>query len=1057
MADGYANPLLVALYERDAIYNDTLPTTDKEARRSYDVLNKLIAEYRKGGINAMVLKQWADGLKAGQSALASTQSMIAKINETAAQSDRVETKAITDLVRSTMDNTTKLATSSAQAMSMRLQPALQKFQSGTVADGIRALAPVLEGQGIKPSLENPDVGAMAQVVATTMFDKPLSELTPEEAAEKVRAAGGAPDLQEQARVIIMHGRNAYFAQGDATKSANAVAEKIYDLTATSGGVLTGKNLQDALQLLDQLGAYTQAQVGMSATEMREEMERVASLDSEYRRLEQEAEFVKSMAFQPGQEGLRTKIGRAVANDEFRAWAEDNGFRLGQARIDEDGNVIYQAGRDDERAILAYHRQLKTGKPVRLFGTSDTGKRVRITATDPEMRAQLLRDNDLGGGRYAVMDDGSDNPAVLSPIEYQSQLLKMGLADNGFEQAVVGNTVYIKKPGGEVVKYVDGKFVPLADGEPEPTGFKPAMVYSGPDDEVGRYMTADDLENPPSDPTNIGVVEPADKQKIEASSPIKIVGADDLPALGEVTFDGYLDKLNAQTISQYGAGALSINGGQHVFTKGVTVEVLETRGRGEPLVNARERRAKRRGEQADIQTLTAGQVRRAKPPAAEPPPPAPPVPVSEMTARAAADTEFAAPRLEMQVAGGVTAPREAAAAREAAGAAAPAAGAAAAAAPLDHFKDAAGYTYKVEGQTIKVVGWPEGKEPPKKEFQPGDREYDAVATNLNADMEGGRLEAVPAPTPAAEAAAAEAAPAAREPKARYFKTPRGTYKADESGYTMVEPPPGEVMPEKPPTIPYGTADAEAITEAMEAPLSEAEAAKIETRLAGMDKTPKPREVEAKVTERRGSTVIDYGKRRTLGGDIRDMLERMRKGREAKNGEAAAEKPEAAPKPPKGKAPLERREEMKRQEALTASLATATDAVPERAPARPLPAQNLGAEPMYTEVTVPGRRAEDVSMSREEVLAAGRQQAAQARKETPPTMSEVEAKLTPEQREAYRVRTEMASRYAPRPVAKGEEPKGTGEPTPMQLSPAGKLALFRRMQQAGAKPLTAEPAK
>lgn len=1044
MADGYANPLLVALYERDAIYNDTLPTTDKEARRSYDVLNKLIAEYRKGGINAMVLKQWADGLKAGQSALASTQSMIAKINETAAQSDRVETKAITDLVRSTMDNTTKLATSSAQAMSMRLQPALAKFQAGTVVDGMYALAPVLEGQGIKPSLENPDVGAMAQVVATTMFGKPLSELTPEEAAEKVRLANGPPELQEQARVLIMHGKNAYIAQGDATKSANAVMEKLSEIAATSGGSISGENLREVQQLLGKLSAYTQAQVGMSATEMREEMERVASLDSEYRRLEQEAEFVKSMAFQPGQEGLRTKIGRAVANDEFRAWAEDNGFRLGQARIDEDGNVIYQAGRDDERAILAYHRQLKTGKPVRLFGTSDTGKRVRITATDPEMRAQLLRDNDLGGGRYAVMEDGSDNPAVLSPIEYQSQLLKMGLADNGFEQAVVGNTVYIKQPGGAVVKYVDGQFVPLVDGEPEPTGFKPAMVYSGPDDEVGRYMTADDLVNPPSDPTNIGVVEPADKQKIEASSPIKIVGADDLPALGEVTFDGYLDKLNAQTISQYGAGALSINGGQHVFTKGVTVEVLETRGRGEPLVNARERRAKRRGEQADIQTLTAGQVRTAKPPAAEPPPPAPPVPVSEMTARAAADPELGPQRVEMLTAGGVTSPREAAAALEAAGATAPVAGAAAAAAgevQPSYWQDDAGFTFKVTNDgTVTVIGAPAGQEmPAKTEFKPGDRAYNDVLENLgkaNIQVEA----------PAAEPAAVEAAPAAREPKARYFKTPRGTYKADESGYTMVEPPPGEVMPEKSPTIQYGTAAANEITEAMEAPLSEAEAAKIETRLAGMGKKPEPREVEAKVTERRGSKFIDYGKRRTLGGDIRDMLERMRKGREAKNGKAAAEKPEAAPKPPKapGMTSFERREEMKRQEALTASLATATDAVLERAPARPLPAQNLGAEPMYTEVTVPGRRAEDVSMSREEVLAAGRQQAAQARAQGPQT-SEVD------------VRGADMSRYAPRPVAKGEEPKRTGEATPTPLTPAGKLALFRRMQQAGARPLTAEPPK
>jgi hypothetical protein len=1045
MADGYYNPLLEALYARDGIYNDTQPTTDKNAARSYDVLNKLLADYREGGINAQVLKQWADGLKAGQSALASTQSMIAKVNETAAASDRVETKAITDLVRTVSNDTTKLATASAQTMSTRIQPALQAFATGGIAEGMNQLLDVLGKQGVRPSLENPDIAGLGQVVASQMFKKPLSELTPEEAASMV---GDNPYLQEQTRMLIQHAKNASIAQDEATKNTNAIMDKLTEFTATSSGNITGENLREVQHLLGKLSGYVNTQVGMSATEMREEMERVASLDSEYRRLEQEAEFVKSMAFQPGQEGLRTKIGRAVASDEFQAWAQDNGFRLGQAKIDENGEVTYSPGRDDERAILAYHRQMKTGKPVRLFGTSNTGTRVRITATDPAQQAQLLRDNDIGGGRYAVME-GPDGPAVLDPMEYQRELRRSGFADSGYQQAYANDTVYIKQPGGAVVKYVDGQFVPLADGEEPPTDFKPAMVYSSKDDEVGHFMTAEDFARPPADASNIGQATPADETKIKAASPIKIVSADQLPPLGEVTFDGYLDKLNAQTISQYGTGALSINGGQHVFTKGVTVEVLETKGRDEPLMNVRERRAKRRAAQDDIVTLTAGQVRTALPPTAAPPPPAPPVPVGDMAARAAADTEFAGPRLEMQIAGGVTTPREAAAALAMAGEPTTA-GAAPAEATSRFWMDDAGYTFEVvDKNTVRVVSPPEGKSmPAKTEFKRGEPAFEDVVTKLGEVQTPG---VAPAETKAAEAAPAAAAPAAPEADVTYIKSPLGTFRVDSSGYTMIQPPEGGVMPAKPETIPLGSEKADAIDEGMRE-VSRAEGEALERRAKAPMRGAEPKEFE--VTERRGSKFIDYSKKPAqLDGGIFGAIGRMRREREAKG-----EKEAPSAKPPAkaaGKTPFERREEERRQAAMAASLATADVGVPERAPQRKLPEQNLGAAPMYTEVKVPGLRPGDASMSREQVLAAGRLQAAQARQQTPPTISPAEAKLTPEQREDYRVRTEMATRYAPQPVAKGEEPKGTGKATPTPLTSAGKLALFRRMQQSGARPLSATP--
>jgi len=920
---GYTNPLLAAVYERYGIMDDTAATTDKNALAAYTALEKELAKYRSGGINAQVLKQWSDGLKAETAALSSTQRLIAAFNETAAKSDRVQTQAVTDLVRNVADNTTRSATQSAQTMSLRAQPALAAYEGAgrNIATGMEKLLQTLTSQGVVPSLENPDIAGIGQVIATQMFGKPLSELTADEAASMV---GDNQYLQEQTRKLIQHAKNAYFSQAAATENSNAIMDKLYDLTATSGGVLTGAQRRDALHLVDQLGALMEAQVGKSATEMREEMERVASLDSTYRKLEQDTEEMRALAIQPGQEGLRSKIGRVVATDEFRAWAEDNGFNIGQAQIDANGEVIYVPGQDDERALLAYGRQMKTGAPVRLFGTQNTGKRVRVTATDPEERARLLQQNDLGGGQYAVLDG-----TVVSPAMYRRELRGSGLIDNGVEQAFVNGVTYVKN-GNTVLKYADGKFVPLAEGEAAPTGFQPAMVYV---DGKGRYMTVADIDNPPKDPNDIGFVTADDKREIEASSPYKIVTADQLPSLGEVTFDGYLDKANAQLIAKHGTGALSVNNGQHVFTKGAKVEVLETRGAGEPLTTSLERRAKRREAGAEFKALTPEQVRTAAAQERKTAPAAAPVGVSDIAARAAADEAgFGPARVETLVEGGIISPREGAAALEGAEGA-PALVSVTETKARPQFADDVGYTFEVvDDNTIMVVGAPEGVPMPRKTlFKRGDAEFNDVVKNLKA-----------ASRPLAVEAAAPAAPAA--PKARYAETPDGAqYRIDREGVTMVAPPRGETMPAQSKTMPFGSDEADAITERSDLRvLPPAAAQAIETRMAGLGKEAVP--PEAEVTERRGSTFIDRGVRRTVGGDIREALAKageavggvfkrrppMAEGEMVPPGEAAP--PVRAAEVAPAALPRQRREAAKRQEAIVAALPSeaAIEALPERGP-------------------------------------------------------------------------------------------------------------------------------
>jgi hypothetical protein len=887
MADAYVNPLLAAVYERYGIMDDTAATTDDKLVAEYRRMEKILADYRDGGINDQVLKQWSDSLKANASVISSTQRQVAAFNETAAKSDRVDTQAIADLRRNINDNRTKLATQGAQIVSTRFNPALAKFQSGGVSAAMSELTRVLEAQGVRPDIASPDMAALMEQVSTRFFGKPLDQITPDEAAAMV---GPNPQLQQQTRELFTYGKAAMTDQTRANEEISTVNDQLEQLASTSGGVIAGAQIQEAQRLAAKLAGLVEASTGMSATDMREEMERVAALDSTYQKLQQDSELLQAAAFKPGKEGLRSKIGRVVATDEFRAWAEDNGFRIGQAALD--GNkVVYVPGRDDERALIAYGRQMKTGAPIRLFGTSNTGKLVRITATDPEERARLLQQNDLGGGRYVLDEDGK---SLLSPTSYMRRLQTDGYMSSGVDVAQANGVTYVKS-GGQTLKYANGKFVPLAEGETAPTDWKPAMVYTEGD--KGRYMTAADLDNPPA-VADIGFVTPEDKKAIEASSPYKIVTADQLPSLGEVTFEGYLDKANARTIAEHGTGAVSLNGGQRIFTKGVKVEVLETRGRETPPVNVRERRAERRAE--GLGGLTPEQVRTARAtgqPAADVTTTA--VGAPAIAVRAAADEEFAPERLESLVAGGTVTTAQAA---EAVNAVAEAQ-VAAAAAP----------------------------------------ETPAAAPATTA----------PATATAAAAPAVPAAPAAPKTDRRYFEASDGAqYRVDRSGVTMVTPARGEVLPatEGERTYAIGSPEAEVALGRRSRSLSQSEGEAIEGRMVGgsMRATPPI----AKIEERRGSTFIDYGKRRNIGTDIREAVDRMKTRREEKRAERNGGAPAAAP--PTAKSPFERKEEERRRSKMLASLETAADIVPEKGPPSRVRPEAAAAELVYKETELrPGR--------------------------------------------------------------------------------------------------------
>lgn len=788
------------------IYNDTEPTVNEKLVSEWNEAREMLAKYRQSGINREVLSQWRAALKARSDALAGAQRMAAQINAAATQASIANTNAVASLQKSMMDNMTKLAAGNTEYMSQRFAPAMAAFEGGTVADGMGELVGMFDKQGLNMNLASPDIGALGQNIAVRFFKKNLSELTPEEAAAQI----GDVSTNETARRTLEFFRAAQtahqaYVNGMRTLQTNyEEAEK----AARAGSPLSA---DAAKRMADSALGTVQAMAGGSATDLRTEMERVAAMDSTYAQLQKEAAELKELAIQPGQEGLRTKIGRAIANPEFQAWAAENGFKIGESTIDpETGEMRYIPGVHDERAILAFRRQAITGKPLGF--SSNTGMRVQVTATDPKMREQILRDYDLGDGRYVLAEDGK---TVLSPQDYEISLSGSGYTPSGYKTATTADGTLYVQDALDTYVFDDGKFVKMREDEDVPPGleFTQAVVQ----DEGGRqrYMTRADLRAEDINPDNILEAEPDDEAAIRASAPFKFVTADQLPAVGEVKIVGYLDKANAKDILKYGEGAFTLNGGQHVFTKGAKIEVL---GKKEStFLRDREKLAKKRTDEGPT-LLEPAQVRLAE--ARKPVEVVPPARELELTAigrQALGDEEVAQERAEMAQRGGVfttgaTVP---------AGAAAPAPAAPAAAAPAA-----------------------------------------APAEAAPAPAAAAPAPAAAAPAPAAAAPAAAPAPAA--PTYAYSRSPDGAvYRVDlsDESFTMIQPAPGKLLPrEDRRTVSKGdTAEYRALSAQIDAanqPVSIAEGQAIERKLAGAGAGITPKPPKYTVEAGRTGTVISY---------------------------------------------------------------------------------------------------------------------------------------------------------------------------------------------------------
>ena len=603
MADEYVNPLYFGILQAYGIDDDTKPTLNKDVLKAWTDVFEANAQYRVKR-DAGQLKRETDDIKARLGYIKSSRDLQAKLEETKGKDRRETVKAYVDRVNALTKARTDLAVQRSQFSDTVFAEARSAFDKAVgkagPADSAEALFKTLNDRQMKWSEGNPDTAGLATQWARMVLGEPnLQNVNPEAAAQAIRDAGGNDTLARNTAQFIRVSQQADSMERGATAKLASEEERAARLSAMSEMQLDGlseESIEDIVQGSANAQLAFETLLAETPEQMQERMNAIAEADSQYAAMVAREKQLAAYVFGEGNEGAFTRTGRIIANPEFQAWAQDNGYNIGRAQVNAEGDLdFYTPGNADMRAIAAFNRQVKTGQPPRMFGARNSGQLIRVTVTDPAARERVLQSNNLGGGRYAVKDG-----AVLTPQQYA----EMGIAPSGVEVAQVGDEVYVKSEG-RTYKYGDKTLTPVA--APASAKFAAGVVYDD-DGKPTRYMTTDDIFQVPS---SFGGVSEGEDAAINRAAGVEIVGAEGLPAVGEMQVVGYRDRLNARDMTQYGEGAFSINGGQYVFGKGAKAEVLETRGR-EPAANALARRAEKRVERAGLTGLPAEAVRRAEP-------------------------------------------------------------------------------------------------------------------------------------------------------------------------------------------------------------------------------------------------------------------------------------------------------------------------------------------------------------------------------------------------------------------------------------------------------------
>lgn len=770
----------------DSLYSryGTDPSTDKDLQqnlvRLLDIRAKLYAGLNKGEIDRE-LRTLSEQVKMYKTA----RETAARVAETRAKSSRVTAQNLAD-VKIALDNNDRALALKLNAVSPAWGTAEQASRVGMVGGKPNVLSAASElakwqdAQGRVLGEDSAEVAPTMNRLANMMFGQNLTEVTPE---QMVTALG--PSAPQTIKDFVFSrataGKRRYqdmlVAQDQIQKDKSELDRIRQEVAAVApGSSALNTRLAD---LADRLEPSLMAAMGRSAADIEAQRELTVNKNAELTKLDQDIDIARSRAYGTTKATADEKIGRLMATPQFKAWAEGNGYKIGDYNVDESGQLTMAPGQDDKAALRVFLYQAKRTdqKYGPLFADKSTGVLVRVTAQDPEQRAQVMDKYRSTDGSYYL----DVNNELVKPGQARQELERGGFIPS-VEVARAGKVKVFRMPDGSVVG-ADGKPAQV----PAETKFFPAYV-AGEDRKPQRYLTVGDVQGGGLAALKIGYddgTNPEEKAALDAAAkgaPYRVADENTVQSSWTGVYTGYLDRPHARDAlaGKTGMSTISLDGGQVRIPgdRPATIEVVKARDPGlvAGVVRAynklmpEQHLEKLRQEGVAVDRMTGMSLGEriklgdeafarfmAEPPAA---PPAPTEAVTTVVTpggqvqdvtlpirSGATETAMREGRDLIPVGGGTPAPTAAPATTAAptapaaaptTPAAAPAAKPAPAAAPSTakerYVKSSDGYTFKVTGpvggETYEIVAAEPGKSiPGKTTFGPRDAQTKQLVKNL----------------------------------------------------------------------------------------------------------------------------------------------------------------------------------------------------------------------------------------------------------------------------------------------------------------------------------------
>lgn len=563
----------------------TAPTTDKGLQdnlvKLLDVRAKLYAGLNKAEIDRE-LRTLTEQAKLYKTARETS----ARVVETIGKSSRVTAQNVAD-VKIALDNNDRALAVKLNAVSPAWGTAEQAARVGAVAGKPNVLAAASElskwqdAQGKVLGEDSVEVAPTMNRLAMMMFNKDITQVTPEQmvAALGASAPGTIKDFV-YSRAVAAQRRygDMLTEQGQIQKDKSELDRIRAEVAANGGGAEAIRARLNALA--SNLEPQLMRALGRSAADIEAQRELTVNRNAELGKLDEDIDIARQRAYGTQTATADEKIGRLMATPQFKAWAEGNGYKIGDYNVDENGKLSMAPGQDDKAALRVFLYQAKRTdqKYGPLFADKSTGVLVRVTAQDPEQRAQVMEKYKSTDGSYYL--DGKNE--LVTPSQAREELERGGFIPS-VEMSSDG--LYFKTPDGAVI---DKQGKPVA--APADAKFYPAIKADADGVPTG-YLTLGDISDPAKiAATNIGVddgtLEGPDKAALDAvaeGAPYTKADEATVQSSWTGTYTGYLDRPHARDAlaGKTGMSAISLDGGKIRIPgdRPATIEVVKARDPG----------------------------------------------------------------------------------------------------------------------------------------------------------------------------------------------------------------------------------------------------------------------------------------------------------------------------------------------------------------------------------------------------------------------------------------------------------------------------------------------